>query len=263
MSLPLFFLDDQVLAAECEPVFPLRLSAEDAKHARVLRIAPGEHIAVVDADADRFECEVVDASGDVPLVSIARREGAPAQRARITLLQGLAKGDKMDAIVRQATELGVAAIWPLECERSVVRLDARKAEKRTERWRAIAKSAAMQSGQPRIPEVARPQALEAALPLLMGATAVLICWEEAPATALLHEALASALQKADAPAADARIALVVGPEGGLDAREVDALLACNPHAHLISLGPSILRTETAGVVAPALLLYELARMGGA
>ena len=95
-----------------------------------------------------------------------------------------------------------------------------------------------------------------------SATAVLVCWEEAPSAARLGEALRSALAATETRVpADARVAVVVGPEGGLAPDEVDALLACNPRASLVSLGPSILRTETAGVVAPALVLYELGGLG--
>ena len=76
MSLPRFFLENQVLAAETEAVFPLRLATDDAKHAKVLRLAAGEHVAVIDAASDYFECEIVDFSDGLPLVSIARHEEA-------------------------------------------------------------------------------------------------------------------------------------------------------------------------------------------
>lgn len=263
MSLPRFFLEDQVLAAESEPTFPLRLSTDDAKHARVLRITPGEHIIVIDADQDCFECEVKDCSGDLPIVSIARHEATSEEGPHVILVQGLAKGDKMDVVIRQATELGVCAFIPLECERSVVHLDEKRAAKRMERWRVIAKSAAMQSGQPRIPEVDQPMGVAAACARLQGATALLVCWEEAPTTASLHDALTRSLAALRMPVADARIAVVVGPEGGLTQAEVDMLQASHSQAHLVSLGRSILRTETAGVIAPALALYELGCLGGA
>lgn len=261
MSLPRFFLENQVLAAETEAVFPLRLAAEDAKHARVLRLSPGEHIAVIDADHDYFECEIVDFSDTLPLVRIARRAEAAINGPQVILLQGLAKGDKMETVIRHATEVGVAAFVPVSCRRSVVKLDGKKAAAKAERWRAIAKSAAMQSGQPAIPEVSVPVSLREACEMLGGATAVLVCWEEAPESASLREAVQGALAETHTPAADARVAVVVGPEGGLASDEVDALLSCNPRARLVTLGPSILRTETAGIVAPALVLYELGAMG--
>ena len=90
--------------------------------------------------------------------------------------------------------------------------------------------------------------------------AVVVCWEEAPGTALLRDALCPAVRNAFADRL-AKIAVVVGPEGGLTQEEVEAILACNANARIVSLGSSILRTETAGIVAPALVLYEMGGLG--
>lgn len=120
----------------------------------------------------------------------------------------------------------------------------------------------MQSGQPRIPEVLEPRSAKEAAAELAEATAVLICWEAAPQTASLAQAIGRGLSECSCPRGDARIAVVVGPEGGLTEREVGFFLDANPRASLVSLGSSILRTETAGVVAPALTLYELGKLGG-
>ena len=261
MSLQRFFLESQVIAAEAHEEFPLSLSPDDEKHFRVLRLAPGEHIAVVDAASDYFECEIRGFDGATPIVAISQHLGAPEARARVTLVQGMAKGEKMDAVIRHATELGTSAFRPLLCERSIVKLDAKKTATRMKRWDAIAKSAAMQSGQPRIPRVFEPARVDATCAELADATAVLVCWEEAPETACLATALQRALAETGCDASCADVAVVVGPEGGLSAREVDALLACNPRSALVSLGASILRTETAGIVAPALALYELGGLG--
>ena len=173
MSLQHFYLHDQVLADEGAPSFPLRLSPDDAKHARVLRLAPGEHIAVVDAAQDYFECEITAFDDAVPVVRIAQRLD-DEERPLVMLVQGLAKGDKMETVIRHATELGVSAFVPMSCERSIVRLDAKKAAARTQRWRAIAKSAAMQSGQRACPEVGEPMALADVCAFLAHATAVLV-----------------------------------------------------------------------------------------
>ena len=260
MSLQHFYLDEQVLADEVGESFPLRLAADDAKHARVLRLAPGERIAVVDAAQDYFACEIVAFDEALPVVRIAQRFERADAGPSVTLVQGLAKGDKMETVIRHATELGVSAFVPMSCERSIVRLDARKAAARTQRWRAIAKSAAMQSGQRACPEVGEPMALADVCAFLAHATAVLVCWEEAPLDARIEKALERGLRLDRALPENARIAVVVGPEGGLSRSEADALLACNPRASLVSLGSSILRTETAGIVAPALVLHELGRM---
>lgn len=261
MSLQHFYLDEQVLADEVGGPFPLRLAADDAKHARVLRLAPGERIAVVDAALDYFACEIVAFDDALPVVRIAQRFERADAGPSVVLVQGLAKGDKMETVIRHATEVGVAAFVPLACARSIVKLDGKKAAAKTERWRAIAKNAAMQSGQARVPEVVEPVSVREAAAMLGQATAVLVCWEEAPETASLSEAVHDALLATCTPAADARIAVVVGPEGGLAEEEVRCFLGCNARARLVTLGPSILRTETAGIVAPALVLYELGGMG--
>lgn len=261
MSLPQFFLQDQVIAAEADEVFPLRLSRDDAKHARVLRLAAGEHIAVIDSTRDYFECEIIDFTDEIPMVKIARHLESKDEGAQVVLIQGLPKGDKMETVIRHATEIGVAGFVPLKCSRSIIKLDEKKARSKVERWASIAKSAAMQSGRAYVPEVSMPQTLREVGEFLKEATAVLICWEEAPGTANMRDAIQRGLAALHCPPADARIAVVVGPEGGLTPDEVDFLLSCNPRASLVTLGSSILRTETAGLIAPALALYELGGLG--
>lgn len=262
MALSQFFLENQVLAAEEAPVFPLRLSRDDLHHARVLRLEAGQHIAVVDAASDYFECEVVSFDADGLLVSIAQRGDTFDEQPCVMLVQGLAKGDKMDTVVRHGTEVGVDVFVPFACERSIVKLDAKKAASRTERWRSIARSAAMQSGRRCVPEVSDVLGLDGICELLANATAVIVCYEEADGSQGITRALSAALAELRMPAMDARVAVVVGPEGGLTPREVQRLLGCNPRAFACTLGPSILRTETAGVVAPALVLHDLRNLAG-
>ncbi len=260
MSLQHLYLDNQVLSEEDADSFELRVSADDAKHLKVLRVKAGEHVAVVDASKDYFECEFLDLSGELPLVRICRHLNAP-DRPELILVQGLAKGDKMETIIRHATELGVSAFMPLASSRCVMRLDSKKKDKKLDRWRSIARSAAQQSGQPFVPEILEPMSVSQSAELLRGATAVLVCWEEAPTSKSIREALDRGLDANTMQAVDARVAVVVGPEGGLSSEEVNAFLDANPCASLVSLGSSILRTETAGIVAPALVLHELGCLG--
>lgn len=255
MSLPRFFLDEQVISQEGSSEFALRLAQDDMKHFKVLRLQPGEHIAVIDASSDYFECRITSVGSEV-MVRIAQHEESPGKRPHVMLVQGLCKGDKMDDVIRHATELGVGSFLPLVCERCVVRLDAKKTASRMQRWHGIAKSAAMQSGQPAIPQVLEPMKVSQAAQALAECSAVLVCWEEERMLSL-HDALAQALKASETEPSDARIAVVVGPEGGLSEREVECLRGYNAHSYAITLGKSILRTETAGVVAPALVLYEL------
>ena len=263
MSLQHFYLEEQVLAHEQESVFSLRLQPDDLKHLKVLRVHPGEHIAVVDAAQDYFECCVEAFDGSSLQVSISQHREAARKGPRVMLLQGLAKGDKMETVIRHATELGVSEFVPVACSRSVLKLDAKKEPKKIERWRAIAKSAAMQSGQPAVPRVQGVASVSEAAQLAADALAVCVCWEEAPQSTTMRQAVQNGLAQAGEAAADGFVAVVVGPEGGLSENEVQAFLSANPAARLVSLGPSILRTETAGIVAPALALYELGGLGGA
>lgn len=260
MSLPQFFLDEQVLADEVQEQFSLALSRDDAKHAKVLRLDPGEHIAVVDAAQDYFECEIRSFDGATPIVAISGHLDAQPLAAYVCLVQGLAKGDKMETVIRHATELGVSEFIPFAASRSIMKVDAKKAASKTERWQAIAKSAAMQSGQTHLAHVHQPMKLAQLKEALGAFDAVVVCWEEAPGTALLRDALRPAVLSASAGHL-ARIAVVVGPEGGLSQEEVDAILGCHANSNMVSLGSSILRTETAGIVAPALVLYEMGGMG--
>jgi 16S rRNA (uracil1498-N3)-methyltransferase len=272
MSLHRFFLESQILSEVVDAEFTLELDSADAKHARVLRLSPGEHIAVIDAGSDYFECEIVAFDGALPRVKITqKRHVAPA--FDVCLVQGLAKADKMETVIRHATELGVGAFLPLECKRSVVKLDKKKLPSKLERWRSIAKSAAMQSGQVKIPHVFEPASVADLQVTLLAFDAVLVFWEEAPQTCSLRAALAEASVLPGAldtqcsknaegvTCSPKKVAIVVGPEGGLAEDEVRAILAANSHANLVSLGPSILRTETAGIVASALCIYELGGLG--
>jgi 16S rRNA (uracil1498-N3)-methyltransferase len=246
MSLHRFFAEGPMPA---QGEIPL---AEGALHhlRDVLRLVAGDDIIVVsEGIAVRVRLtEVGDhAEGE-------RIEELPARHLpRVTLAQGLAKGDKMDDVVRQATELGVSRVVPFAAERSVVRLDAAKAAARAERWRRIAAEAAQQSQRADIPHVNDVVAADA-LPELLRDSVVLVCWEDANGAEGIAEAIARI-----APAASADVAVVVGPEGGLTQREVALLEAAG--ALTVTLGPTVLRTETAGVVASALAVHARGGLG--
>lgn len=263
MSLQHFYLEGQVLAEEEGERIPLRLPPEDARHFKVLRLKAGEHIAVIDAARDYFECEITDANWDAPCVRICTHQRADEidMGPRVLLVQGLAKGDKLDTVVRQAVEVGVDGIVMVPFARSVVTCGDLRRQRKPERWEAIAKSAAMQSGRQQIPDTVLLDSLDELAGPLGGATAVLVFWEEAPRDATIAHAIQDALNADLITPADARIVVVVGPEGGMESSEVERLLgmARRHRGYTVTLGDTILRTETAGVVAPALVLYELRR----
>lgn len=260
MSLLHFFLPEQILEQQTTRQFALDLLPEDVKHLKVARIARGEHIAVIDADQNYFECEIVSSDNQKPLVRICQKINATHHMPSVVLAQGLAKGNKFDDVVRHATELGVSGFVPLECERSVVKLDEHKKQKRVERWNALAKSAAMQSGQIRIPYVNKPLSVSQFCFEAHAFDAIFVCWEQANESQHLFDAVASVASRVS-DLSQLQIAVVIGPEGGLSEQEI-LLFQQLSHLYVVSLGSSILRTETAGILAPALVLYTLGELGG-
>lgn len=245
-----FFLTGPLVAGELLPLAP-----SDVHHLRdVLRLEADARIAVVEPSGDASEVRLTSVGGGgvrAELVRSLTHSSVP----RVWLIQGLAKGEKMDLVVRQATELGVERIVPLASERSVVRLDARKAAERAERWRRIAAEAAKQSQQIRVPVVAELVGVSGLLATLSTCALVLLAWEDAVDASSIAAAVAAS--NLDAPDT---VAVIVGPEGGFTSQEA-ASMAANG-ARVVSLGPTVLRTETAGVVASALVLAARGGLGG-
>lgn len=255
MSSHRFFATGEVPAASDGP-FELPLSAQDVHHVvDVLRMRAGERIALV--TPSRVAHEVV-------LVTVARdgiagevvRELPRVREFDVTLVQGLAKGSKLELVIEKAVEVGVAAVWPVEFARSVARFDPERAANKGERWRRVAHAAAKQAGRHAVPDVTDPAGSTGLLERLADFDVVLVPWEEAGAGAPgIGEALVAA-----GASAQSRVAVVVGPEGGLTEHEVAAFVGAG--AIPVTLGDTILRTETAGILSVALCVYELGGLGG-
>ena len=225
---------------------------DETRHLRrVLRLGAGDVV------------EALDGAGTVLTVRIERvgthgAEGAVLSRAthrtesplRLTLAQGIAKGDKMEAIIRMATELGVAHVAPLATARVVVKMEPGRKEARLARWQRVAQEAAKQSGRAVVPDIAPPRPFEEWLAARERGDLLVCLWESAPVP------LFSRLP----PPPIALATLVVGPEGGLEAAEAEALEKAG--AVVGSLGTRILRTETAGPVGLALLQARYGDLGG-
>lgn len=214
----------------------------------VLRLRPGDRVFVFDGTGREVITSLATAT---PRKATARIVGElprmPSARLRVTLAQVAPRGPAMDLIVAKATELGVARIIPLEAERSV----RRAAEARTSRWVRIAQEAAEQCGRRDLPEVAPPSTLEAFLGTHPGQTPLLAC-DAGPGSRPLM-AVCRELQGASA------LTLLVGGEGGLSRTEVGRLQSHG--AHLTSLGPRLLRAETAALAALAVIQGTLGDWG--
>jgi 16S rRNA (uracil1498-N3)-methyltransferase len=217
---------------------------------RVLRVAAGQVVQAVDASGQLLSVRLT-------AIAARRAEGVVVSRAPLatesaldlTLAQAIPKGDKMEHVIRTATELGVTRVLPLLTERTVVRLEPGRSDARLARWRRVAREAAQQSGRAAVPEIATPAALSAWRPAL-PVTGLIVCfWEEE------RRPLDGILPAGPCP----RATVVVGPEGGLTAGEVHHLASAG--ALVASLGPRLLRTETAGPVAVALLQARYGDLG--
>lgn len=223
--------------------------AESRHLARVVRLRPGDIVVGTDgAGRDytiRLETVGEQATGTVLAVADSGAESPLA----ITLLQGIPKGDRMEGIIRAATELGVARVLPVVGARTVVRLEPGRWRERARRWQRVAREAAKQCGRAVVPTVEAPRPLAEWLVDIETVPLALCLWEgNAPS-------LARALERPSP--ADAHI--LVGPEGGLARDEVEAARARG--FIVVSLGPRILRTETAGAAVVAILQHRFGNLG--
>ncbi len=240
-----FFVDPQQIGAR------VWFDEEQARQMRrVLRLRPGDPVLALDGRGQQYEVVLHEVSGarvTGQVVAQAEATGEPA--ARLTLFQSLLRREKFEWVLQKGTELGVAAFAPVTTRRSLVRGEDVSPDKLT-RWRRIVKEAAEQSGRGRLPEVRPPLPFEDVLEQLNGYTKAILLWEEATGAGI-----APAL--AGLPPAPA-VALFVGPEGGYEPAEVDQARAAG--AAIATLGPRILRTETAAVAAVTLALHALGEM---
>lgn len=224
----------------------------DAKHiSKVLRMQPGDKIQIVSDDGVTAIAEIVSLQADNVVVKCLEKLAESHEPSvKITLAQGLAKGEKMDFIIQKAVEMGASSIVPVAMEHSVVRLEGAKADKKVERWQKIAEAAAKQSKRDIIPQVQSVQTMQQMLANndLQHKIIAYECEDRL--------GLKTALQSCDNLH---ELLLIIGPEGGISEFELE--LARKNGAVPVSLGKRILRAETAGVVALSAILYETGDLG--
>lgn len=202
----------------------------------VLRLQPGAEVEVFDGRGSCWDATWVGEE-----LRLGARRDAPRPGAVVWLAFALAKGEKVDLVVQKATELGAARLIPFRAERSVMRLEGDKAEERARRWRRIAAEASRQCGRADVPEVLAPVELSRALEAPAGFALLAFHGGGAPLSAVLP------------PGAPGFLALT-GPEGGFTNREISECLEAG--CKLASLGPRVLRAETAALVAAALIQHR-------
>jgi 16S rRNA (uracil1498-N3)-methyltransferase len=238
------------IAAQVE----MRLADAPSRHVQVLRLQPGDALTLFDGNGGEWRATIVRIGRHS--VDIVPEHHEPIERElprRITLALGMPANDRMDDLVEKAVELGVAAIQPLLCERSVLRLTGERAQKRTAHWQAIAVAACEQSGRNRVPAVAPPQHLADWLSDGLvgdpGSTTERVLLSLAADATALSAWAAATWAKTVAPHADCVV--LSGPEGGLSDAEIAQATA--QRFAPVSLGKRVLRADTAPLAALAWL----------
>lgn len=222
------------------------VTGQDAVHIRrALRMRVGDNLTLCDGKGKDYYGEIAEFVGDDVVVKVLYSKPTACEpRLAVTLYMGLPKADKLELIIQKSVELGVAAIVPVEMARSVVRWEdkADKAEKKRQRWQKIADEAAGQSGRGILPAVEVPLTFKQALQRLQGEGDPVIAFYEGggqPLADLVHR---------DMP----RLNIVIGPEGGFEPEEIETLT--EQGAYIATLGPRILRCETAPLAALSVIM---------
>lgn len=245
MSVPVFLAATETLAGD-----EVVLDGPEGRHAAtVRRLRPGERVDLTDGSGRVAECVVRAARKDTLLLTVHARYETPAPRPRLIVAQGLPKGDRAELAVEMMTEAGVDVIMPWTAARSVVQWRGERAAKALARWRATAREAGKQSRRFHLPEVTEPvdtARLAERLRAVAGNGLAVV----------LHEEAEERLSGLALPP-DGDIVLVVGPEGGVAPQELERFREAGAVAAV--LGPTVLRTSTAGVAAAAVLLARCGR----
>ena len=231
---------------------------EDVNHIKnVLRMKVGDTFFVCDdISSNNYQVEIIDYEKDkINCKIIDKVEEKAESNIKVHIFQGLPKSDKMELIIQKSVELGVFEITPVEMKRCVVKLDGKDKIKKIDRWQKIAEVAAKQSGRDIIPKVCHVRNFDGVLDELEKFDLVLLCYENEKET-FLKDILNEAKGKIDYNK-EYNVAVIIGPEGGIDISEVDMLR--NSKTKIVSLGNRILRTETVALSVLSIIMYEFER----
>lgn len=225
----------------------VQLAEAPSRHlVKVLRLGPGRPLNLFDGEGGEYAAELLDAGKKVRVKIGAYSEGDRQSPLAITLAIGISRGDRFDWVIQKATELGVTAIQPLFSERCEVKLSGDRLQKKLGQWQQIAISACEQCARNRVPTILPPQKLPQYLDWAKES--------EAMKLVLHHRTDASLAQLEQQLGRPQSSLLLVGPEGGLSAEEIE--LALQRGFHPLRLGPRVLRTETAPVAALSVLQFQ-------
>ncbi|WP_042275602.1 RsmE family RNA methyltransferase [[Clostridium] dakarense] len=229
------------------------IEGEDVKHiSKVLRCKIGEELEICDNDNNEYICEITSIDKDNVILDIL--ESVDIKREsdlKVKLYQGLPKGPKMEMILQKLTEIGVDEIILVQTKRSVVNVSDKKEDKKIERWERIIYEAAKQSKRGKIPKLRGILSFKEALEDMKENDLNIAPYENERT-----KSIKQAVKGVDIN----NIGIFVGPEGGFEDIEIKSIEEIK--GQVVSLGPRILRTETASVVASSIVLYELSDIGG-
>lgn len=253
MTLPLFLLDAGILGAAA-PGADVVLDGPEGRHAALVRrLAVGEQLVLSDGAGRGAVATVLESHQESLLCRVDRLVADPEPQPRVVVVQALPKGDRGELAVELMTEVGVDVVVPWSAAFCVTRWRAARGEKALARWRATGREAGKQARRLTLPEV-RPLASTAEVVVLVRAASQ----PGAGCALVLHEAASVPLGALSVPERG-DVVVVVGPEGGLDDGELADLIAAGAQA--VRLGPSVLRTSSAGLAAAAALLSRTRRWG--
>ena len=223
------------------------ITGSDVNHIRnVLRMKVGEKVRISDNEGNDFYCEVAQIGKEEVSLSVLERAEDTEPSLKITLFQGLPKGDKMEQVVQKSVELGVSEIIPVAMKNCVVKLDEKRARTKQARWQAIAESAAKQSKRSMIPRVGEVMSFADAAAYAKKLDVRIQPYENKRGLAHPREVFGRIPKGVS-------VGIFIGPEGGYDSSEI---ALAKDDMEMVSLGNRILRTETAGLCAISMLLYE-------
>ncbi len=240
-----FFVNPEAVTSQT-----ITITGPDVNHIKnVLRIKFGEEVLLSDGQGQDFCCEIESLTEQKIIAKIKDRtfEGTELC-SKFYLFQGLPKSDKMEFIIQKAVELGVTEVIPVSTRRTVVKLDAKKEEKKLERWQAISESAAKQSRRGIIPKITSVMNFSEALKYAATLDINIIPYENFKDMTETKEVLNKIVP-------NIKTGIFIGPEGGFEESEIE--LAIQQGVNPISLGRRILRTETAGMAILSVLMFQL------
>lgn len=238
----------------------IKITGEDVKHIKnVLRLKEGDNLLLCDGCQTDYKCRINKIHDNEIIASIINSEQSKTEPpVEITLFQCLPKSDKFEFIIQKSVELGVKKIIPIISERTVIRIDnEREAFRKKERWQKIAYEAAKQCGRGIIPEISMPEKFENTIKQIGEFKLKIIPYEKENKRGIKALLKDKAINNQNKDIL--KIAILIGPEGGFTEEEVD--LATKNSFHSVSLGPRILRTDTAGLNVISVLMYEFEDIG--